>query len=229
MERALKMEDFIAHHSAIMDRYDPEKKCDLVVDEWGTWHLAEPGTNPDFLYQQNTMRDAVAAGVTLNIFNRHNDRVRMANIAQMVNVLQAVILTKGSEIVLTPTYYVFELYREHQDAERIESYVQQDLTGTEEAQVPALSVSASRAENGTVHATAVNLDADKKQTLHCRLAGGNWTKADVRYISGAMDAHNEFGKEAQVQIHENRDLEICGQTLNVEMPPCCVMQISLRQ
>ena len=132
-------------------------------------------------------------------------------------------------MVLTPTYYVFELYREHQDAERIESYVQQDLTGTEEAQVPALSVSASRDVNGDVHATVVNLDADKKQTLHCRLTGGNCTKADIRYISGAMDAHNEFGMEPQVQIHENRDLEICGQTLNVEMPPCCVMQISLRQ
>ena len=116
MKQALRMEELVTKHEAIMDKYDPEKKIALVVDEWGGWYDVEPGTNPAFLFQQNTMRDAMLAGVTLNIFNNHCDRVRMANLAQMVNVLQAVILTNKEKIILTPTYHVMEMYNVHQDA-----------------------------------------------------------------------------------------------------------------
>jgi len=116
MKEALKMEEFVTRHSTIMDKYDPAKKIALVVDEWGGWYEVEPGTNPGFLFQQNTIRDAMIAGVTLNIFNNHADRVRMANLAQSVNVLQAVILTKDEKMILTPTYHVMEMYNVHQDA-----------------------------------------------------------------------------------------------------------------
>ena len=111
MHKALYMEELIKLHGAIMDQYDPDKKIGLIVDEWGDWFDVEPGTNPGFLYQQNTMRDALVAAVSLNIFNRHCDRVKMACIAQMVNVLQSVILTEDERMLLTPTYHVFHMYR----------------------------------------------------------------------------------------------------------------------
>ncbi|MFO7161080.1 MAG: alpha-L-arabinofuranosidase C-terminal domain-containing protein, partial [[Clostridium] cellulosi] len=111
LKKALRIDELITKHLQIMDRYDPEHKVDLIVDEWGTWYDVEPGTNPGFLYQQNTMRDALVAALTLNIFNHHSDRITMANIAQTVNVLQAVILTNGEKMILTPTYHVFDLYK----------------------------------------------------------------------------------------------------------------------
>ncbi len=116
LKKALFMDELIRGHSAIMDTYDPDKRIGLIIDEWGTWFDVEPGTNPGFLYQQNSLRDALVAGVTLNIFNNHSDRVHMANIAQMVNVLQSMILTDGDKMVLTPTYHVFDMYKVHQDA-----------------------------------------------------------------------------------------------------------------
>ena len=116
MKRALFMDELITKNESILDKYDPGKKVALVVDEWGGWYDVEPGTNPGFLYQQNTMRDAMIAGTTLNIFNNHSDRVRMANLAQTINVLQAVILTNEEKMILTPTYHVMEMYSVHQDA-----------------------------------------------------------------------------------------------------------------
>ena len=89
------MEELVTRHSTIMDKYDPNKKVALAVDEWGIWTDVEPGTNPGFLYQQNSLRDAIVAATTLNIFNNHSDRVRLANLAQTVNVLQALVLTQG--------------------------------------------------------------------------------------------------------------------------------------
>lgn len=115
MKKTMYMEELIRRHSTIMDQYDPDKKVGMIVDEWGTWYDVEPGTNPGFLYQQNTMRDALVAGINLNLFNKHSDRVKMANIAQMVNVLQSMILTEGEKLVKTPTYHVFDLYQVHQE------------------------------------------------------------------------------------------------------------------
>ncbi len=116
LKTTLDMESLINTHAAIMDKYDPEKKIALVVDEWGVWYAPMPGSNPGFLVQQNSLRDAILAALNLNIFARHADRVRMANIAQMVNVLQAMILTDKEKMVLTPTYHVFEMYVPFQDA-----------------------------------------------------------------------------------------------------------------
>ena len=137
----------------------PNKRVALVVDEWGIWTNVEPGTNPGFLYQQNSMRDAMVAGTTLNIFNNHCDRVRMANLAQTVNVLQALILTKGHQMLLTPTYHVFDLYKVHQDAKLLPLQISAAPDYTVDGQkLPALNVSASLDSTGAVHISLVNLD-----------------------------------------------------------------------
>ena len=140
MKRALEMEVLVTKHAAIMDQYDPMKKVALVVDEWGGWYDVEPGTNPGFLFQQNSMRDAMIAGVTLNIFNNHCDRVRIANLAQMVNVLQAVILTNKEKMILTPTYHVMEMYNVHQDAKLIPSTINNADYVLNNEHLPAVSV-----------------------------------------------------------------------------------------
>src|ERR1051325_4391850 len=142
--RTLRMEEFIQKHSAIMDKYDPQKRVGLMVDEWGTWYDAEPGKNLGALFQQNTLRDAVVAGINLNIFNQHCDRVQMANIAQMVNVLQAMVLTDKEKMVLTPTYYVFKMYKVHQGATLIPIDLNAPEYRLDQAAVPSLSASASR-------------------------------------------------------------------------------------
>ena len=134
LKKALRMEELVRKHAQIMERHDPAHRVGLIVDEWGTWYNVEPGTNPGFLYQQNTMRDAMVAALTLNIFNAHSDRVVMANLAQMVNVLQAVILTEGEKLVLTPTYHVFDLYKHHQDAVLLGSYAETGFVGVEDIQ-----------------------------------------------------------------------------------------------
>ncbi|WP_163409248.1 alpha-N-arabinofuranosidase [Flavobacterium ajazii] len=165
MKSALKMEELVTRHSAIMDKYDPEKKVAMMVDEWGAWYDVEKGTNPGFLYQQNTMRDAVLAGATLNIFNNHADRVRMANLAQCVNVLQAVILTNKAKMIMTPTYHVMKMYAVHQDAKLLPvSFESPSYTFNGET-LPAVSASASKDKNGVVHISLVNIDAKNKNKI----------------------------------------------------------------
>lgn len=228
LRRALFMENLVSHHAAVMDIYDPQKRTGLVVDEWGTWYLGEPGSNPAFLYQQNTMRDAVVAGLTLNIFNKHSDRVSMANVAQMVNVLQAVILTKDEEMLLTPTYHVFDLYKSHQGATLIESFAQQNDAGTEEAPVPALSISASEDADGVVHATVTNLDADDRKSLDIFLDGKTFTSASVRYIAGDMHDYNDFGGETRVAIKTLPEIAVVDNRLSFDLPACGIAEITLK-
>ena len=151
MKEAWLMDELVTKHAAIMDKYDPQKKVALVVDEWGGWYDVEPGTNPGFLYQQNTMRDAMIAGVTLNIFNNHSDRVRMANLAQCVNVLQAVILTDKEKMILTPTYHVMEMYNVHQDAMLLPLNIKTDEYSFGNEKLPSVSGSASKDSTGLTH------------------------------------------------------------------------------
>ena len=212
-----------------MDKYDPERKVAIIFDEWGAWHNAEEGTNPRFLFQQNTMRDAIVAAVSLNIFNSHSDRVRMANLAQTINVIQSVILTEGDKMVLTPTYHVFDLYKGHMDAALIESYVQQDMTGTEEAQVPCLSVSASEDENGTVRITLANLSARESQDVRALLCGREFNKVSARHIAGDMNAHNRFGETPEVEIKALESIKLDKEGFILKMPACSVAEIILLQ
>ncbi|MGC4104344.1 alpha-N-arabinofuranosidase [Ferruginibacter sp.] len=185
MKNCLVMEELVTRHSTIMDKYDPAKKTALVVDEWGIWTDVEPGTNPGFLYQQNSLRDALIAGTTLNIFNNHSDRVRMANLAQTVNVLQSIVLTKGDKMLLTPTYYIFDMYKVHMDAKKLNiNFKSPDYT-IDDKTIPALNISASQDSSGATHISLVNLNPNKKITLQTVLPGINWKTVTGQIVTSA--------------------------------------------
>ena len=193
MKQAWKMEELVTKHAAVMDKYDPQKKIALVVDEWGGWYDVEPGTNPGFLYQQNTIRDAMIAGMTLNIFNNHADRLRIANLAQCVNVLQAVILTDKEKMILTPTYHVMEMYNVHQDATLIPVSVNSPnyVYGTDS--LPAITVSASKDKNGVVHVSLTNIDPAKTNDISLDLDGTAFKTVTGRILSsGRLQDYNSF-------------------------------------
>lgn len=227
--RAARMEELVTRHSQIMDRYDPEKRVGLIVDEWGAWYDVEPGTNPGFLYQQNTMRDAMIAAITLNVFMAHCDRVVMANLAQTVNVLQSVILTEGDKMVLTPTYHVFDLYRAHQDATLIESHALHDLTGPAESPVPLMDVSASVDAQGVVHVTAVNLSADEAVSTRVLVPGMDSARVRVRTLSGDIHAHNTFDAPEQVKPAQAEETALRQGECTVTLPPCSVTELTITQ
>jgi alpha-N-arabinofuranosidase len=193
LRRALEMEDLVTRHIAIMDKTDPQKRVGLIVDEWGVWHDVEPGTNPGFLYQQNTLRDALVAGTTLNIFNNHCDRVKMANIAQMINVLQAMILTDKDKMLLTPTFHVFDLYTVHHDATLLPSEVQSADYEVGSQKIPAINASASRDKSGKIHVTLCNLNPNAPAEVSCELQGAKVEKLSGRILTAPeMTAHNTF-------------------------------------
>jgi alpha-L-arabinofuranosidase len=158
IKSALKIDDLISKHSAIMDKYDPQKKVILAVDEWGAWYKPDEGTNPGFLQQQNTQRDAVLAALHFHIFSRHADRVRMANVAQMVNVLQAMVLTKGDKIILTPTYYAFKMYVPFQDATLLPVTYETGTYKFGEVTLPRIDIAAAKGKDGKIYLAIVNID-----------------------------------------------------------------------
>jgi alpha-L-arabinofuranosidase len=200
LHRALKMDELITRHSAIMDQYDPEKLVALIVDEWGTWYEVEPGTNPRFLYQQNTIRDALAAAATFDIFHKHNSRIKMANIAQTINVLQSMILTDGEKLLLTPTYHVFEMNSVHHDADLLDSEVTCGSSSHGFFEVPTLSASASRDSSGSVHLTISNLDAAAAIELTVELRGFTPAEVSGRSLTGAqVNTHNTFDNPNNVK------------------------------
>ena len=223
---ALWMEELISNHLEIMRRHDPERHVDLVVDEWGTWFDVEPGTNPGFLYQQNSMRDAVTAAITLNIFNRHADSVTMANIAQTINVLQAMVLTDGEKMLLTPTYHVFDLYKDHQDANLLESYTETREVGDEESRVPNLHESASIDSEGRIHITVANTSLSGGEPLTVHVPGREGAKASARTLAGVMDAHNTFEQPDTVKPVP-LDVQWKGGSLCLTLPACSVTAITI--
>ncbi|HIS49581.1 MAG TPA: alpha-N-arabinofuranosidase [Candidatus Gallacutalibacter pullistercoris] len=226
--KALKIDEYIENHSKIMDRYDPEKRVGLIVDEWGTWFDVEPGTNPGFLYQQNTMRDALVAAASLNIFNRHSDRVAMANIAQMVNVLQAVLLTEGDKLVKTPTYHVFDLYREHHDATLVYSHVETGTIGAGKEEVPQISASVSVNEEGVLHATLANLSDTDGEEVELLFAGFTPAAAEGRVLAGKCSDFNDFDHPDTVQIHKLEGIRVQDGRVFVSMPACSVAELTIR-
>jgi alpha-N-arabinofuranosidase len=229
MQRAWLMDSLIQKHTAIMDQYDPKKKVALVVDEWGGWYSVEKGTNPGFLYQQNTMRDAMIAGMTLNIFNNHSDRVRMANLAQTINVLQAVILTEGAKMLLTPTYHVMEMYNIHQDAVLLPVTVATNdfVFGSEK--LPAVSVSASRDSAGRMHVSLVNIDAKKTQDVSVNLGGLKAKTVTGRILaSSKISDHNTFAKPDAVKPAVFSGASLKGSSLSVKLPPFSVVVLEVK-
>ena len=203
MERAYFMDELITRHDAIMTKYDPEKKVALVVDEWGAWYDVEPGTNPGFLFQQNTMRDALIAAVTLNIFHKHADRVRMANIAQIINVLQAIIFTDGDKMILTPTYHIFDMYKVHQDATLCPSTTTCGQVVNGDFKADQVSASASKDKNGVLHISLANIDLTKKATVKVDIRGMKAKSiADATIVSAEnISDHNTFDKPDTIELN----------------------------
>ncbi|MBE7558897.1 alpha-N-arabinofuranosidase [bacterium] len=228
MKNARLMDELITKHSEIMDKYDPRGRVGLVVDEWGTWYDVDAGTNPSFLRQQNTLRDALVAGLTLNIFNNHCDRVKMANLAQLVNVLQSVILTQGEKMVVTPTYHVMEMYRPHQDATRLPAELVCRDYRLAQDRLPALSASASRDASGAITLSLCNLDPKRSGLLQCDLRGASPARVSGRILTArAMNAHNTFDKPHALEPATFNGAKLTGATLQVTLPPKSVVVLRL--
>jgi len=227
LNQALRMDDLMTLQSGIMNRYDPEKRIGLIVDEWGGWYDVEPGTNPGFLYQQNTMRDALIAGITLNIFNKHSDRVKMANIAQIANVLQSVVLTEGSKMLLTPTYHVFDLYKEHQGATLIDSFIETENIGEGQEAVPNISESVSAGNDGAITATVCNLSAADSYDIELNVFDKGVKSAKASILHNKIDAYNTFENSADVRTEKFDDLLIKDEKLLFKIPACSVMSIKI--
>ena len=225
---ALKMDDHLKLNIAIMNKYDPQKKVGLFVDEWGTWYDAEPGRNPGFLFQQNTVRDAVVAAATFNIFEKHADRVRMANIAQMVNVLQAMILTDGPRMLLTPTYHVFHMYIPFQGATSLPAELKTPNYRFAKFSVPAVSVSAARTPGGTIEVALVNLDPVRPAQISAAIKGARPQRVGGSILTGsAMDARNTFDAPNGVHLEAFDGAKLVGNRLEMTLPPKSVVVLGL--
>ncbi|WP_245831028.1 alpha-N-arabinofuranosidase [Sediminibacillus massiliensis] len=228
MQRAFYIDELITKHATVMDKYDPDKRVGMIIDEWGTWFDVEPGTNPGFLYQQNTIRDALVAGVSLNIFNNHSDRVQMANIAQTVNVLQAMILTDQEKMILTPTYHVFEMYKVHQNAERLALDVEAETVQQNGQAFPGISVSASKAQDGTINISLCNLEKASKTKLSLDVRGEQFSHVSGRVLTAdKMNEHNTFEQPENIKPIDFKSFKNEENKLDVELPPMSVVVLSL--
>lgn len=234
IQQTLRMEDIIRKHLAVMDVCDPEHDIDLIVDEWGTWYDVEPGTDPGFLYQQNTMRDAIVAAINLNLFNKYSERIAMANIAQVVNVLQAMILTEGAKMVKTPTYEVFDQFQGHQGAVLLDSRIDNKSTGVEDISVPMLSESVSLTEEAgserkKVTITISNASLEKDTEVELRLPAEYHFDgtAEISLLHAEVHSYNSWEHPEQV-VQENReeDWGMDTRCRKIVLPSCSVCRIS---
>ena len=228
VSKGLFMDELVRRHSTIMDKYDPAKKVAMIVDEWGTWYAVEPGTHPRFLYQQNTMRDAIVAATTFDIFNKYCDRVRMANIAQTINVLQAMILTQGEKMLLTPSYHVFEMYAAHQDAAMAPVDVQSERYECAGYSVPAVSASASVDAGGKLHITLSNANPNQDIPVKAFVRGMKASQVLGRVLrASAMNAHNTFEAPNAVQPAAFSGAKLVGEGLEITMPRMSVVALEV--
>lgn len=233
IRKTLKIEEIIKGHLAIMDKYDPDHDIDLIVDEWGTWYDVEPGTNPGFLYQQNTMRDAIVAAINLNIFNKYSKRISMANIAQAVNVLQAMLLTEGNRMIKTPTYHVFKMFKEHQGATLVKSYFDNYnnmSVGDGKEIIPNLSESVSviNDKNGrkqlNITMSNISLEDDIEVLIklpdNCTFEGD----ATVNILCGDVHDYNTFDNPCKVIPTESK-LQLSGNSAVINLPACSICEV----
>ena len=220
-------DELITRHSEIMNRYDPEKKIGLVIGEWGCWHKVEEGTNPGFLYQQNTMRDVISGMLILHVFHKHNDRVKMANIAQMVNVLQAMILTDGEKMVLTPTYHLFRMMKGHMDGERVDvdyDCEEQEINGLK---FPKISISASK-KNGEMTVSICNTSLDSDEDMELDLRDGEFSVAGGEIlVSEHMNDCNTFDAPNTVEP-KKFDVSLENDKLSFKLPKMSACVITLK-
>uniref|UniRef100_UPI0035A07008 alpha-L-arabinofuranosidase C-terminal domain-containing protein n=1 Tax=Prevotella heparinolytica TaxID=28113 RepID=UPI0035A07008 len=229
-----EIEDVLKKHIAIMDEYDKQKHVALLLDEWGTWWDEEPGTVRGHLYQQNTLRDAFVASLSFDIFHKYTDRLKMANIAQIVNVLQSMILTKGKEMVLTPTYYVFKMYNVHQDATYIPlegSCKIMNLEGerNQNRKLPLLSATASRDKSGKIHISMSNIDADQAQEVTINLSGTNAKKAVGEILTSSnLTDYNSFEKPDNVKLAPFKEVKVNKGVLKIKLPAKSIVTLELQ-
>ncbi|MBS1524856.1 MAG: alpha-N-arabinofuranosidase [Bacteroidetes bacterium] len=223
---AENIDTIIAHHERIMDRYDPQKKLALMIDEWGVWTDVEPGTPGYAMYQQNSLRDALAAATTLNIFNNRADRVRGANLAQAVNVIQSLILTKGDKMIRTPTYWVFDLYKDHQDAKLLPVQVQSPLYNYGKDTVKAVNLSAS-IKDGLTHVTLVNLDAHQSIRVNAQIKAQGQLSGQILTSKHFTDI-NTFGHPETVKIVRFTDAKLNNNELTANLPPISVVELTIK-
>jgi alpha-L-arabinofuranosidase len=229
IKQAYRMEKMVAGNCAVMDKFDPGKKVALVVDEWGGWYESQPNTKGDILFQQNTMRDAMIAGLTLNIFNNHADRVRMANLAQCINVLQAVILTKEEKMILTPTYHVMEMYNVHQDALLLPLQLNTQKYEFGNDTIDAVNASASKDKNGVIHISLVNVDAVKPQIVKINLDGGSYANVKGRILQSAkLQDYNSFDKPGTIAPKSFTGSTLLANELEVKLPPFSVVVLEIK-
>lgn len=228
LERCLHIEDAIDRHITIMDRYDPQKRVGLILDEWGTWYNVEPGSNPGFLFQQNTMRDALVAGLTLNYLNERCDRVKMANIAQTVNVLQALIFTDGEKMMLTPTYHIYDMYKVHHDALLLPLDLDAPAYEFGDQSLPSINASASKDKDGMIHLSVVNIDPGNSQKVAVSLRGYDFDKVSGIILKGsAMNSHNTFDNPEDVVPEEFSDAKIKDGRIFLELPAHSVIVLEI--
>ncbi len=228
LKRTLQMDELVTKHSQIMDKHDPRKRVGMVIDEWGIWTDVQPGTNPGFLYQQNTMRDAIVAGLNFHIFHRHADRVTMTNIAQTINVLQAMVLTDKERMLRTPTFHVFEMFKVHQGGTflPIELATPEYTLGGES--IPAVSASATRNDQGVIYLSLVNTDATGDVPITCSLQGVSVTSVKGRLLTAAkVNAHNTFDQPDTVKPVTFADAAIEAGNLVTVLPAKSVVVLEL--
>ena len=231
ISKSYEMELLVSNHIKMMDSVKPDHKVKLVIDEWGTWFNVEPGTNPGFLYQQSTMRDAVVAGLTLNIFNKHADRIMMANIAQTVNVLQAVILTDGDKMVLTPTYHIFKMYKDHQENTLVGSFLTtKELTSemNNKKSYPQLTESASIDENGVVYSTITNCSASEAVEIKCQIADTSVTEIKAETLTGDIHDKNDFENGERVTVKAFDDFKTTADGFIATIPACSIVKFVIK-
>jgi len=250
LRRSFRMDEHLEKCIGIMDKYDPEKSIELIVDEWGAWHEDPNAPDPHLCYQQNTLRDAMVAAIHFNIFHRHLDRIHMANIAQTVNVIQAMILTKDEKMLLTPTYHVFDMYKVHQDATYLPSKLEcgtytheaaRTYTMADESRdrpyleklgplynIPALTATASRDTVGKIHISICNIDPNAGATVHCEIRGADFKNVSGRILTAPkMNAHNTFDNPDALKPVKFDDVSREGDELVVRMPSKSIVVLEL--
>jgi alpha-L-arabinofuranosidase len=216
----------VGGHTAIMDRFDPAKKIAIIIDEWGI--VVGDENSASYFYQQNSLRDALAAASTLNIFNNHCDRVRMANLAQIANVLQSLVLTSGDSLVLTPTCWVFDLYKVHQDARSLVVKFNSPDYSYNGSKIPAVNVSASRDSVGVVHISLVNLDPAKTITVRTTVESLISKSVTGRILTSERFTDiNTFGRPEKVKPAVFSGAKKQGGELVVTLPPKSVVVLEL--
>ncbi len=229
MGKCREIEDVIKKHCAIMDQYDKNKRVALMLDEWGTWWDEEPGTVRGHLFQQNTMRDALVASLTFDIFHKYTDRLKMANIAQIVNVLQSMILTKDKEMILTPTYYAFKMYKVHQDATYLPLDITCDTVNVRgDRRVPMVSATASKNKNGEIHISLSNIDVNNAQEVTVNLEGTNAKKAIGEILTSAnITDYNSFEKPNTISLVPFNDVKVSKGIMKIKLPAKSIVTLKL--